>query len=389
MFGSARFRAICIGNVIEYYDWAIFASFSGVLAEEYFDSSNQKIGILLQGFALFGSAFLMRPIGGLIFGSIGDKISRERALEYSVFCMFVSSTLMMLLPPRQVGGALSSIVLVILRLLQGLACGGEMVGAMVHAMETTRQDGGVRGHRGGLTKATSTLGASLGMGASALTRSLLSEEQLSLYGWRICYAGGAILAAVGFKMRESMIKSRHREIEGSVAAVVTRALRSTSYSRSTSASSRATLSTTDDFAKSDYTVHATAPPLEWNEAEDTPEILPISPAIEVKGTPNASMNVSSYRTSLPCSDAHAKYFPVLCTSQGEIAQKQEQEEGKANDDAGALVMCVALKSQKTEILFAFLFLSFWCVSYYTVCVWNGFFLTSSELIEESTLGERP
>ena len=135
---SRKFKAVCVGNVVEYYEWVTFSAFADVFGREFFEQSRDtsEAENLLLGLSVFAAGFLMRPLGGIVFGYIGDRYSRERALELSVLCMVLPSTILIFLPTFKTAGIFASIALVIVRLLQGLACGGEMVGAFVHTMET-------------------------------------------------------------------------------------------------------------------------------------------------------------------------------------------------------------------------------------------------------------
>jgi MHS family proline/betaine transporter-like MFS transporter len=109
---------------------------------------------------VYGSAFLMRPLGGVVIGFIGDKWGRQRALEISILLMLFPSFLIGCLPPFRVGGSFSTVSLVILRLIQGIAVGGEMAGAFVFAVEST--EGKDAGFWGSITKSMSLCGNLLG-----------------------------------------------------------------------------------------------------------------------------------------------------------------------------------------------------------------------------------
>ena len=92
-----KFLAITVGNVLEYFDFSVFGAFLDIIGSQYFPEGSELMGFL-QGAAVFGAAFLMRPLGGVIFGAIGDKYSRELALTWSVLLMLVSSLVLAFLP---------------------------------------------------------------------------------------------------------------------------------------------------------------------------------------------------------------------------------------------------------------------------------------------------
>lgn len=147
--------AVAVGTILEYYDFAIFGSLVDVIATLYFPSSSE-LGSFLASMTVFGSAFFMRPLGGLLIGYVGDTWGRRQALELSITLMLLPSFLIGCLPPYSVGGVSVTIVLVLLRLLQGLAVGGEMVGAFIFTIESAA--GNRPGLWGSITKSTSLVG---------------------------------------------------------------------------------------------------------------------------------------------------------------------------------------------------------------------------------------
>src|SRR5579884_86382 len=118
-----------IGNVLEWYDFGLFGFFAPVIAHEFFPAQ-AKLSSLLETFGVFATGFLMRPLGGVLFGHIGDRLGRKRALELSVLLMAVSTVLMGMLPAYASLGLAAPLLLTLLRLLQGLSVGGEYIGSM-------------------------------------------------------------------------------------------------------------------------------------------------------------------------------------------------------------------------------------------------------------------
>ncbi|MCK5709820.1 MAG: MFS transporter, partial [Deltaproteobacteria bacterium] len=109
----------CVGNVLEWYDFALYGFFAPVIAKLFFPSDNQITG-LLATFGIFAVGFLMRPVGSVIFGILGDKLGRKKALEISVVMMAVPTTLIGVLPTYESVGILAPILLTIIRLIQGI-----------------------------------------------------------------------------------------------------------------------------------------------------------------------------------------------------------------------------------------------------------------------------
>ena len=167
--------AVGVGNILEWYDFAIFGALADVLGERFFPEHMSGTA-LIASLSLFGSAFFMRPIGGWLMGYVGDNYGRKRALEVSVITMMIPSFLMGCVPTFAEIGWASTVCLVVLRLLQGLAVGGEMTGAFVFTIETT--NGRNRGVWGAVVKATGLSGTALGMGYVAYLRYHLSQQAL-------------------------------------------------------------------------------------------------------------------------------------------------------------------------------------------------------------------
>lgn len=203
-FGT-RISAVAIGTVLEFYDFAVFGSLVDVIGELFFPNTSPMYS-LLASLSVFGSAFLMRPLGGLFLGIIGDTVGRQRALEISILLMLLPSFFIGCLPTYAVGGIYSTIILVILRLLQGLAVGGEMVGAFVFTVESTGGDS--PGFWGSLMKSTSLIGNALGLGVATTLRHVLTEEEFYSWGWRVPFFLALGLAILGLHLRRGMVPEK-------------------------------------------------------------------------------------------------------------------------------------------------------------------------------------
>ncbi|WP_242622929.1 MFS transporter [Pseudonocardia sediminis] len=171
-----------VGTMIEYYDFGLYGYLAVVVAPLFFPSTDPVVS-LLASLAVFGSAFLIRPVGGVVFGHIGDRYGRRRALVVTLVVMGVASTALGLLPTYSQIGVVATVLLVLIRLLQGFSAGGEVGGAATFISESTPAR--LRAFYGSFTPLGATAGfavaASVAGGVSALT----TDEQMTAWGWRI------------------------------------------------------------------------------------------------------------------------------------------------------------------------------------------------------------
>jgi len=123
-----------IGNVMEWYDFAVYGYFAGILGKLFFPSSDPGLS-LIASFGAFAAGFLMRPLGGILFGRIGDSLGRQTAMSLSVLAMAIPTVLMALLPTYDHIGILAPIALVTLRIIQGLSVGGEYTSSLIYLAE--------------------------------------------------------------------------------------------------------------------------------------------------------------------------------------------------------------------------------------------------------------
>ena len=148
----------------------------------------------------------MRPVGGLIFGIIGDKMGRKTTLQLSMIMMFVSTFILGCLPSYATIGIWAPIILTLLRLFQGISVGGQLVGSLLYIIESARPE--KRGFYSALTIATSSSGEVLASWVVALLNTFLSSEQMSEWGWRIPFLSSILMAALGFISQKHMEPSR-------------------------------------------------------------------------------------------------------------------------------------------------------------------------------------
>jgi MFS transporter, MHS family, proline/betaine transporter len=193
-----------IGNVLEWYDFGLFGFFAPVISRLFFPS-HDELASLVGTYGVFATGFLMRPFGGLIFGYIGDRLGRKRALELSVLLMAVPTTLMALLPTYAQAGVGASLLLTLFRLLQGLSVGGEYIGSMSFLSEHAPP--GRRAFLGSFSSSSVILGSLSGSGVAALLTGLLSEADFLAWGWRLPFLGGILIGLVGFWLRMGVDES--------------------------------------------------------------------------------------------------------------------------------------------------------------------------------------
>lgn len=196
-----RVRAVVsavLGNVMEWYDFAIYAFFATIIAAKFFPSDDPNISILAT-FAAFGVGFVARPVGSIVIGRIADAKGRKIALLITIYLMAFSTVGIGLLPSYETIGMLAPIMLVICRLAQGIAAGGEFGGATAFIVEWAPEK--KRGLYGSFVMASLSAGMLLGSGVAAFTTTILSEEALLDWGWRVPFLLGIFVLAVGVFMR--------------------------------------------------------------------------------------------------------------------------------------------------------------------------------------------
>lgn len=193
-----------LGSVVEYYDFFIYGSAAALVFSTLFFPSSDPMAGTLAALATFGVGYIARPFGALIFGHLGDRIGRKRVLMMTLVLMGLSTSLIGLLPTHASVGAWAPGLLVFCRLLQGLSAGGEQVGASLLTME----------HAPGKKRAfyTSWLINGASMGSILATSvfiplSMLSEEQLLAWGWRIPFLLSAVMVTITWMIRRGVDES--------------------------------------------------------------------------------------------------------------------------------------------------------------------------------------
>lgn len=226
---SERFKAVtsaALGNVMEWFDFAVYAFFATIIAEKFFPATDPTVSILA-AFAAFGSGFLARPLGSVIIGRIADTKGRKIALIITIYLMALSTVGIGLLPSYETIGIFAPILLVFFRLVQGLAAGGEFGGATAFIVEWAPENR--RGLFGSFVMASLCAGMLLGSGAAALVTTFAPEEALSAWAWRIPFLLGVLILVIGVYMRkqvgeppafEASKKESHHQAESSGHAAI-------------------------------------------------------------------------------------------------------------------------------------------------------------------------
>jgi MFS transporter, MHS family, proline/betaine transporter len=187
-----------IGNVLEWYDFAAYGFLAQSFARNFFPLNNALMS-LLASYGVFAVAFLMRPLGGVVFGHIGDRIGRRAALLLSVVAMAIPSFAIGLLPTYATAGILAPIVLILLRSLQGLSVGGELTISIVYLGE--QSDHRNRGLGASWTFFGSMLGALCGSLAVGLLNTVLGHEAIADWGWRLPFLGSGVIGLTALGVR--------------------------------------------------------------------------------------------------------------------------------------------------------------------------------------------
>ena len=171
-----------VGTLIEYYDFSLYGYMAVVIAPLFFPGGDSTVS-LLAALAVFGTAYIVRPLGGIVFGHIGDKYGRKSALLWTLVCMGIGSTLMGLLPTYDQVGYLATVLLVLVRLLQGFSAGGEVGGSATFISESTPPH--LKATFGAFTPLGSTGGFALAAAVAGIVTTLTTPEQMSDWGWRV------------------------------------------------------------------------------------------------------------------------------------------------------------------------------------------------------------
>jgi MHS family alpha-ketoglutarate permease-like MFS transporter len=193
-----------VGNLVEWYDWFIYASFSLYFAKAFFPKGDQTAQ-LLSAAAVFAVGFLMRPVGAWIMGSYADRTGRKAALTLSMLMMCAGSMIIALTPGFATIGVAAPIILVLARMLQGLSVGGEYGASATYMSEIS-----AKANRGFWTSwqyVTMIFGQLMALATLMVLQSALPVAALEAWGWRLAFAIGGVLAVVAFYLRSGLVET--------------------------------------------------------------------------------------------------------------------------------------------------------------------------------------
>ena len=196
--------ACIIGNIIEWYEFTLFAYLAPVIATLFFPNENHLLG-LLSTFLIFAVGFVIRPLGSIILGHLGDRLGRAKTLKLTILLISIASIFTGLLPTYQQAGVWSPILLAACRLIQGLCIGGEFAGTMIYLTETAESKR--RAKISCMTNNGSNLGVLIAIGACAVFSSLLPNAIFLTYGWRILFVFGGVMGVIGLWLRRDITES--------------------------------------------------------------------------------------------------------------------------------------------------------------------------------------
>ena len=205
---SSRLKAIfggSIGNLVEWYDWYAYSAFALYFSASFFPQGN-KTAQLLNTAGIFALGFLMRPIGGWVFGRIADKVGRKQSMTLSVLLMSFGSLLIAFIPTYQSIGIIAPLVLLFARLLQGLSVGGEYGVSATYLSEMASKNR--RGFYSSFQYVTLIGGQLFALGIQLILQKVLSDAELHAWGWRIPFVIGAILSLVALYMRSILYETK-------------------------------------------------------------------------------------------------------------------------------------------------------------------------------------
>jgi MFS transporter, MHS family, proline/betaine transporter len=202
-----------IGNVLEWFDFAVYGYFASDIGRQFFPQSSHAAQQLL-AFAVFALGFIARPFGSLVLGMVGDRIGRRALLTLSIALMGGATLGLGLLPTYAQVGAIAPALLVAMRLVQGFSLGGEFTGSMVYTTEKASPM--MRGIVSSSTAAGTTIGFILGSATAWLVNTLLGPDQVATWGWRLPFIGSVVFCIVGWLLRRGISET----VEGLKAAAI-------------------------------------------------------------------------------------------------------------------------------------------------------------------------
>lgn len=222
---SSRRRSVIAGiagNVMEWYDFAVYGYFAKEIGDQFFPSSEPSSS-LIASFGAFAAGYVMRPLGGLVFGHIGDRVGRKSALTLSVLAMAIPTFLIGILPDHSQIGGLAAVLLVAMRMVQGLSVGGEYTTSVVFLVEGAPADG--RGLAGSWSPFGAGAGILLGSATGAVINTVLPAEAVAAWGWRLPFLLGLVVGLAGLYIRRHIPEPPNVDKKETASAPIVEAFR--------------------------------------------------------------------------------------------------------------------------------------------------------------------
>jgi MHS family proline/betaine transporter-like MFS transporter len=202
-----------IGNVLEWFDFAVYGYFASDIGSQFFPKSSPSLQLLLT-YGVFAIGFAARPLGSLVLGMVGDRIGRRALLTLSIALMGGATLILGLLPTYEQIGITAPVLLIAMRLVQGFSLGGEFTGSMVYTTELASPR--MRGLISSSTAAGTTIGFILGSGSAWLVNATLQADQVKTWGWRIPFVASVVFCVLGWFLRRGI----HETPEGQKALAI-------------------------------------------------------------------------------------------------------------------------------------------------------------------------
>src|SRR6187402_1552532 len=203
-----------LGGTLEFYDFVIFGVFARDIADAVFPASDPLVSLILS-YATFAVGYLARPVGGIVLSHYGDKYGRRPVFLWSLFVMSAATLGMGLVPSYAQWGIAASVLMVLLRLVQGFCLGGELPGALTYVVETAPR---IAPFTCGVVFACVTTGVAVATGVSLSVRTYMDPALIPAYGWRIAFILGGLGGVLSFVLRRSLEESPEFERMRSLAA---------------------------------------------------------------------------------------------------------------------------------------------------------------------------
>ncbi len=195
-----------VGEIMEWYDFALYGFMAPILSDLFFPQGH-KVASLLATYGIFAAGFIMRPIGSALFGWFGDTVGRSKTMLLSVILMSFPTVLLGLLPTYAQIGVWAPVLLVAIRLLQGLSVGGEFSSSVTYLVETAPD--GARGLSGSYANVGSMGGMLLGSGVATAATLLFAPPEMKSFGWRLPFVLAAVLGGIAVPLRMHLPHSKH------------------------------------------------------------------------------------------------------------------------------------------------------------------------------------